>query len=183
MLPRLYTRFLSADNRTGAISIIMNCAPTDATCVGFVDFLSTQVAAEAGALADADITVTVTGLTALACTILATVEADMLRMDAIVLPIAAGMLLCLLRSGRLMLLPLVAIAFSVAGSFAGAYLLTFVGEVFSSVPSLMMSLNVALCVDYSLFLCIRYAQPCRTRAPPCDAGSARVRTQVPNGDR
>jgi uncharacterized membrane protein YdfJ with MMPL/SSD domain len=79
-------------------------------------------------------------------------------MDGIVLPLALALLAILLRSVRLLILPILCIAISALVTFMIMYGITFVFSIVSFAPSLMMSLLIAMSIDYSLFLLSRYRE-------------------------
>ena len=85
-------------------------------------------------------------------------EEDLTRMDMIVLPIALLVLAFVLRSLKLMIIPIASMGISILTSFLIMYPLALVWEIFSFVPSIMMSLVIALSIDYSLFLLTRYRE-------------------------
>ncbi|MHA1955178.1 MAG: MMPL family transporter, partial [Candidatus Heimdallarchaeaceae archaeon] len=85
-------------------------------------------------------------------------EEDIIMMDSIVLPIALIVLALVLKSFRLMILPIISVGFSIATSFFLMYPLALAMPVFSFVPSVIMSLVIALSIDYSLFLLSRYRE-------------------------
>ena len=77
-------------------------------------------------------------------------------MDGIVLPIAFLVMAVVVRSLRLLAIPLICIGLSVLMSFTCVYLLSFGMTILSFVPSFQMSVLLALSIDYSLFLLTRY---------------------------
>lgn len=79
-------------------------------------------------------------------------------MDGIVLPLALALLSVLLRSIRLLVLPILCIAISALVTFSIMYGITFIFDIVSFAPSLMMSLLIAMSIDYSLFLLSRYRE-------------------------
>ena len=83
---------------------------------------------------------------------------DMTRMDMIVIPLAMVVLAFFLRSLRLMILPIISMALSVLTSFLIIYPIALVLNVFAFVPSIVMSLVIALSIDYSLFLLSRFRE-------------------------
>eukprot|EP01062_Namystynia_karyoxenos_P071653 TRINITY_DN672_c0_g1_i4.p1 TRINITY_DN672_c0_g1~~TRINITY_DN672_c0_g1_i4.p1 ORF type:complete len:1020 (+),score=255.13 TRINITY_DN672_c0_g1_i4:97-3060(+) len=83
---------------------------------------------------------------------------DLERMDMIVLPIAVFILAWIVRSLRLMLMPLISLGFSAAVSFAVMYGVALVKNVFSGASALMMSILIAMSIDYGLFLLTRYRE-------------------------
>jgi len=88
----------------------------------------------------------------------AAAEEDLTRMDVIVLPIALLVLALVLRSFKLMIIPLASMGFSIFISFLIMYPVAIGWEVYSFVPSVMMSLVIALSIDYSLFLLARFRE-------------------------
>lgn len=85
-------------------------------------------------------------------------EYDMGRMDGIALPIAVIVLWFIVKSGRLMIIPLINMGASAALSFGLMYLIGLVSVVEMSTSSLMMSILIAMSVDYSLFLLTRFRE-------------------------
>lgn len=137
-----------------AVRCRLQCGIVDPVGGVFSDRLRAATDALLAQIPDSNLSVQVTGLPALMDTILATVESDMVRgtraaalgerrpcsgpavferaqvtMDLVVLPLAAGVLLCLLRSFRLMLIPALSIGVSAVGGFGTAYLVTFTADV------------------------------------------------------
>ncbi len=85
-------------------------------------------------------------------------ERDILTMDSIVLPLALLILALVLKSFKLMIIPVLSVGFSIATSFFLMYPIAASMPVFSFVPSVMMSLVIALSFDYALFLLSRYRE-------------------------
>ncbi len=85
-------------------------------------------------------------------------EKDIIVMDSIVLPLALIVLALVLKSFKLMIIPIVSVAFSIGTSFGLMYPIARAMPVFSFVPSVMMSLVIAMSIDYSLFLLSRYRE-------------------------
>ncbi|MHA1199680.1 MAG: MMPL family transporter [Candidatus Heimdallarchaeaceae archaeon] len=83
---------------------------------------------------------------------------DLTKMDMIVLPIALVVLAFVLRSLKLMIIPIASMGISILASFLIMYPLALAFDIFSFVPSIMMSLVIALSIDYSLFLLTRYRE-------------------------
>eukprot|EP01061_Rhynchopus_euleeides_P010027 TRINITY_DN1936_c0_g2_i1.p1 TRINITY_DN1936_c0_g2~~TRINITY_DN1936_c0_g2_i1.p1 ORF type:complete len:915 (+),score=310.96 TRINITY_DN1936_c0_g2_i1:98-2842(+) len=83
---------------------------------------------------------------------------DLEHMDAIVLPLALLTLAAILQSVRLLVAAVVSLLFAAAASFGLMYLVTFSMDVFASAPSLMMSVLIAMSIDYGLFLLSRYSE-------------------------
>ncbi|MHA1222926.1 MAG: MMPL family transporter [Candidatus Heimdallarchaeaceae archaeon] len=106
-------------------------------------------------------TVLLTGAEVLFEDMRSSAEKDIILMDSIVLPIALIVLAFVLKSFRLMILPVLSVGFSIATSFFLMYPVAKLVPVFSFVPSVMMSLVIALSIDYSLFLLSRYKEELR----------------------
>lgn len=106
-----------------------------------------------------DFTATQTGLGMFTKEALEGVEHDLEQMDMIAMPIALGVLAFVLRSWRLMLLPCICIGTAAALSFGVIMLpVSYVTQIISFAPSVMMSCTVAMSIDYSLFLLSRYQE-------------------------
>jgi RND superfamily putative drug exporter len=85
-------------------------------------------------------------------------ERDFLVVDGISLPLAFLVLAYILRSLRLMLLPVICIGTSIVITFGIMYFVAILVPVVAFTPSLMMSILVAMSFDYSLFLLSRYRE-------------------------
>lgn len=79
-------------------------------------------------------------------------------MDAIAIPIAMIIMSVTLKSVRTMILPLITIGFTLAISFGAMYFVSLGMAVASTTPSLMMSLCIAMSIDYNLFILSRYRE-------------------------
>ncbi|KAK3251593.1 hypothetical protein CYMTET_39076 [Cymbomonas tetramitiformis] len=86
------------------------------------------------------------------------IEKDMVSIDGVSLPLAMLILCIVIRSWRLLPLPLISVALSVASSFTIMYPISEVLEVASMCPSVMISSIIAMSIDYSLFLASRYQE-------------------------
>jgi len=85
---------------------------------------------------------------------------DLEHMDSIALPIAFLVLTCILRSFRLLIIPVCVISAAACLSFGLLYLLNFsqIAKVQTFTPALVMSILIAMSFDYSLFICTRIRQ-------------------------
>jgi len=101
---------------------------------------------------------TLLGAPAFINTILSASTADLEHMDAIVLPIAILILAWIVRSLRLLIAPLVALGLSTAMSFGIMYIVAESMNVFSGASALMMSILIAMSIDYGLFLLTRFRE-------------------------
>ncbi len=99
-----------------------------------------------------------TGFTAMYMDMKEVTQEDLALMDIIVIPIAMLVLAFVLRSLKLMILPILSMAISILTSYLIMYPLALTLNIFSFVPSIMMSLVIALSIDYSLFLLTRYRE-------------------------
>merc|ERR1719247_355250 len=81
-------------------------------------------------------------------------------MDSIALPLAFLVLACILRSFRLLLIPVCVMAASACLSFGLLFILneTKIEKVEVFTPPMMMSILIAMSFDYSLFVCTRLQQ-------------------------
>ncbi|MBY9002160.1 MAG: MMPL family transporter, partial [Candidatus Heimdallarchaeota archaeon] len=100
----------------------------------------------------------VTGFTVMYMDMKAVTQEDLAKMDLIVIPLAMLVLAFVLRSLKLMILPILSMGISILTSFLIMYPLALTLNIFSFVPSIMMSLVIALSIDYSLFLLTRYRE-------------------------
>eukprot|EP00756_Hemistasia_phaeocysticola_P011159 Hpha_TRINITY_DN15094_c1_g1::TRINITY_DN15094_c1_g1_i1::g.123724::m.123724/K06994/K06994; putative drug exporter of the RND superfamily len=101
---------------------------------------------------------TLLGAPAFINTILDASTADLEHMDGIVLPIAVLILAYIVRSLRLLIAPLIALGLSTAISFGIMYMVAVNMNVFSGASALMMSILIAMSIDYGLFLLTRYRE-------------------------
>jgi uncharacterized membrane protein YdfJ with MMPL/SSD domain len=83
---------------------------------------------------------------------------DMERMDIVALPIALLVLVFVLRALPLMIIPIVNVGITVVVSFALVYPIALYWEVATFVLAMMMSVIIAMSVDYSLFLLSRFRE-------------------------
>lgn len=84
---------------------------------------------------------------------------DMIHTDSIILPIAMVVLCCYLKSLRLMIIPILCVGLSLLLSFSIMLpLAVYAFNVASFAPSIMMSLTVAMSIDYNLFMLTRYRE-------------------------
>ncbi|KAL0238839.1 hypothetical protein PCE1_004530 [Barthelona sp. PCE] len=83
---------------------------------------------------------------------------DLSNMDKIAIPLAFIILVLMLRSIKLLIVPLVSLSVTFLISFAVMYFIAkfWAGKVLIFVPSIIMSIIVALGIDYSLFMLVRF---------------------------
>ena len=86
----------------------------------------------------------------------AAAENDMKVMDMVALPIALVVLVVVVRSSIVMLVPIAAVGATVAASFGVMYGVASRWDVPAFCPAVMMSIIVAMSIDYSLFMLTRF---------------------------
>ena len=89
---------------------------------------------------------------------LAGVETDLSKMDRIVLPLALVILAVVLGNLPLMIVPILTIVTTICSEFTIMYPVALSMQVVSFTPSVMMSLTIAMSIDYSLFLLSRASE-------------------------
>lgn len=112
-----------------------------------------------GDLASALPGVTFSGVAGLPINVAAEVsqgESDLMRIDSISMPLAMMVLWYLIRSWRLLLIPLACMCTSASLSFGIMFCVGHVQVVMATTPSIMMSVLIALSIDYSLFITTRF---------------------------
>eukprot|EP00040_Diaphanoeca_grandis_P013426 m.67862 g.67862 ORF g.67862 m.67862 type:complete len:837 (-) comp23881_c0_seq1:68-2578(-) len=103
-----------------------------------------------------NVSIDLDGMPAMITAITESAERDLEMMDGIILPIALFILALVVGSFRLLIVPVMALAFTAALSFATIDGITRIHPIISSTPSLMMSVFLAMSIDYSMFLLTRF---------------------------
>lgn len=80
------------------------------------------------------------------------------KIEFIVVPIALGILCYVVGSLPLMLIPLLSMPAVVLSSFTFMYGVSFHMSVIGAAPPLMLSVSVALGIDYCMFLLVRFQE-------------------------
>ncbi|KAJ9459257.1 putative transport protein MmpL12 [Diplonema papillatum] len=83
---------------------------------------------------------------------------DIERMEQFCVPVAFFVFAYYLQSVKLLLTPIFSIILSIACSFALCLPLAYVIDFFTITPSIMLSLAVALSIDYNLFILVRFKE-------------------------
>ena len=104
------------------------------------------------------ITVSMTGQAALIKDMNEESKKDVEKKDVITIPIALCVLAIIVRSWRLMFIPILTFGISICASFSIMRPFTNVLDVSPFAPSIMMSVSIAMSIDYSLFLLTRYRE-------------------------
>ncbi len=100
----------------------------------------------------------VTGLDVLFADVLTGSNRDLTHHEVYVFPFALLVLLIVLRSLRLMIIPLLTLITSILVSFALMVPIAHYWDIVAFAPSIMASIIIALSIDYSLFLLSRFRQ-------------------------
>jgi len=146
----------SAVKTATIISMSASCSYSSDEALDLADFVKAEV--KRLRPKDDKEEMTMTGVATFLGPMISSAENDLGRVDAVVLPLAMLVLALIVKSMRLMLVAISCTACSACLSFAIMYLVTFLIEVNSVVPTLMMSILIAMNIDYSLFLMSRYRE-------------------------
>jgi len=151
----LAANFISPDNTSALVQIKYNKFSSQVDLGHFVSFLRDT----ADPLANENYTVGVTGQDVMFQDITDGSVSDMERMDIVVLPLALLTLAWVVRSYRLMIIPVCSVMISLLTGYLLMLPIAKNSLDCSSVcPSVMMSLTIAMSIDYSLFLLTRYRE-------------------------
>eukprot|EP01064_Diplonema_japonicum_P003098 TRINITY_DN12046_c0_g1_i1.p1 TRINITY_DN12046_c0_g1~~TRINITY_DN12046_c0_g1_i1.p1 ORF type:complete len:896 (+),score=46.29 TRINITY_DN12046_c0_g1_i1:45-2732(+) len=151
--------FLSSDHCATFISFTIGVQMTSTAATNYAKFLKNEAVPEIQSKTNTlDYEMTLMGSPAFLETMIDSSTSDLERVDSIVLPLALLTLAYILKSLRLLILPLVCLGFSAAGSFGIMYGVATRFSVFAGAPSLMMSILIAMSIDYGLFLLSRYKE-------------------------
>jgi uncharacterized membrane protein YdfJ with MMPL/SSD domain len=150
----LQRKFVSNDSSATIVTVTINADPTHAHTIEFADAMSEFVRAQQWD----GVVISVSGISAFLTLMQASVESDLIKTDGISMPIAILILAVVLKSVRLLIVPLTALLISCLCSFALTYIVAQFLDVIFITPSLMMSLLVASSIDSSLFLLSRYRE-------------------------
>jgi uncharacterized membrane protein YdfJ with MMPL/SSD domain len=126
----------------------------------FVNWLHSRLARYQGGAA---LSLAATGQDVFAVDVAAKAISDISLHDGIVLPLAILVLGTIVKSARLMIIPICLVIVSFLCSFLIMYPVSLNMNVITFCPSIMMSATIALSIDYSLFLLSRFAEE---RQPP-----------------
>merc|ERR1719198_1633906 len=95
--------------------------------------------------------------------------ADAKKMDTITIPAAMFVLMLMLQSLRIMAIPIITIAISIGCSFLVMYPIALHHDIASTAPSMMLSIIIAMSIDYSLFLLCRFREEIKKGVDPITA--------------
>lgn len=147
--------FISSEERSMLLTIDLIYNEENSSISAFIEYIREEVHK---INTSEDFNVYLTGYLVMYIDMQEATEEDLLRMDLIVIPIALLVLAIVLRSLKLMILPIASMGISTLASFLIMYPVALIWDIFSFVPSVMMSLVIALSIDYSLFLLSRYRE-------------------------
>ncbi|NPD89851.1 MAG: MMPL family transporter [Asgard group archaeon] len=147
---------VSSGNRSMLINIELDYEEHKSDVGLFIDYIREELSELQ--YNEEEISVYLTGFIVMYVEMREATEEDMTKMDIIVIPLALLVLAIVIRSIKLMIIPILSMGLSVLTSFLIMYPIAITWDIFSFVPSIMMSLVIALSIDYSLFLLTRYRE-------------------------
>jgi predicted RND superfamily exporter protein len=109
------------------------------------------------------VSIRLTGLPMFGIDVLAGVESQLISSEAIAFPVALVVLSVMLRSLRLLIIPILCILSSLLLSFLIMWPVALCYNVIQFCPSVMSSVTLALSIDYSLFLLSRFREEAQSR--------------------
>mmetsp|Transcript_37644 Transcript_37644/g.61267 ORF Transcript_37644/g.61267 Transcript_37644/m.61267 type:complete len:1013 (-) Transcript_37644:1174-4212(-) len=124
----------------------------------FVDWLLKEMDSLSKIFLSPNVKAEATGMLVFCRDMQETSEEDMLKMDSLSFPFALLVLAFMLKSARLLILPVINMVLTVAVSFMLMYPVAVSTNVIAVAPSVMMSCSVAFSIDYSLFLLSRFRE-------------------------
>eukprot|EP00055_Hartaetosiga_balthica_P014423 m.79090 g.79090 ORF g.79090 m.79090 type:complete len:918 (+) comp8591_c0_seq4:121-2874(+) len=150
--------FLS-DDRTQLISIVK--ASNWDTLVDSVDWMRAHAKNYSELLPIGTTTIRSSGNGIVWEVILDSLEHDLIIGDSVSIPFALIILCLVMKSARYVFVPILSIAASTVLSFSMMLPIAKRSPVSSVVPNLIMSISIAMSVDYSLFVFSRFREECR----------------------
>ncbi|MCG3222490.1 MAG: MMPL family transporter [Candidatus Heimdallarchaeota archaeon] len=165
--PEIASDLVSSGNRSMLINIELDYEEHKSDVGLFIDYVREELSEIQ--YDEEEISVYLTGFIVMYIEMREATEEDMTRMDLIVIPLALLVLAIFLRSIKLMIIPILSMSLSILISFLVMYPIAKTWDIFSFVPSIMMSLVIALSIDYSLFLLTRYREEIINQKPNSEA--------------
>ena len=165
--PEIASDLVSSGNRSMLINIELDYEEHKSDVGLFIDYVREELSEIQ--YDEEEISVYLTGFIVMYIEMREATEEDMTRMDLIVIPLALLVLAIFLRSIKLMIIPILSMGLSILTSFLVMYPIAKTWDIFSFVPSIMMSLVIALSIDYSLFLLTRYREEIINQKPNSEA--------------
>lgn len=104
------------------------------------------------------IEIKLTGMLVFGIEVLKGTSQDLLRMEMIAFPLALAVLAVILKSFRLLMIPVISIMISIVTAYLIMWPIAIHTVVISFAPDVMMSASIAMSIDYSLFLLSRYRE-------------------------
>ena len=149
--------FLSASNRSTIINVILNANYLSDASGDFTNFMGDALSENTWILGNG-YAATLSGMPYFLRATMESTSHDLGMMDAIVLPLSMLVLAYFVGSIRLIVIPILSIGMTAATSFAVMFFVGQVISVNSAAPALMMSVMIAMSIDYALFLLTRYRE-------------------------
>eukprot|EP01060_Flectonema_neradi_P041215 TRINITY_DN970_c0_g1_i1.p1 TRINITY_DN970_c0_g1~~TRINITY_DN970_c0_g1_i1.p1 ORF type:complete len:887 (+),score=139.08 TRINITY_DN970_c0_g1_i1:40-2661(+) len=149
------SEFVSPDRQATFIVVTVNSMSTTKASTDAAKYVQDIVDEYKGRFAGHD-EATCLGLPSFIDTIVSSTETNMGTVDAVSIPLAMLVLMWILKSWRLVILPLTNMGLTAACAFGVMSGVASIMAVNSVAPSLMMSILVAMSIDYNLFLLTRY---------------------------
>eukprot|EP01083_Nonionella_stella_P316351 1146592_1 len=151
--------FVSKDNKSAIGILTYDDTLDQATKNNFIDDLDSKCDWISSGYGDDHMTMSMTGESALIKAMNAESRKDVEKKDTLTIPIALCVLALIIRSWRLMFIPLLTFGTSICASFSVMRpFAEHVLDVNPFCPSIMMSVTIAMSIDYSLFLLSRYRE-------------------------
>lgn len=148
---------ISPDMRAMALPVVLNADFVTKLAAQYGEDMQNIVANNAPSL-NGTATAVCNGIPIFVTGIVKEAQDELGMMDAIAIPLAMIIMSITLKSVRTMILPLITIGFTLAISFGAMYFVSLGMGVSSTTPSLMMSLCIAMSIDYNLFILSRYRE-------------------------
>ncbi len=171
--PQAYAQFRSPDGSASFFSVAVNLHFSDPAAIVWAQQFE-QTIESLRTLYIPEAQCSLLGVAAFLPVLISDVERNLGLVDAISIPLALLLFGAMVKSLRLVLLPIASMVLSLGVSFAAVTVMTYFTAVMSYLPSLLMSVIVAMSFDYALFLLLRFREEL-LKAP---AGSVNVAQHV-----
>ena len=146
-------QFVSSTNRS---SVILLSTRTQGE-FKFIKYMKKRIANEID-MRNGNYTIYMMGLDTIVQDMTDGIISDLKTMDAIAMPIALIVLVCVVQSITMLIIPIVAVVTSALVGFLIMTPISYAMTLPSFCPPLMMSINVAMSIDYCLFILTRYRE-------------------------
>lgn len=150
---RVAKKFVSSSNR----SSVMLVATRNQGEFKFIKYMKKRIADEIN-MCNGNYSIYMMGLDTVVQDMTDGIISDLKTMDSIAMPIALIVLVCVVQSITMLIIPIIAVATSALVGFLIMTPISYVMTLPSFCPPLMMSINVAMSIDYCLFILTRYRE-------------------------